>query len=77
MPRTFISRLKKIDQLIQSNCTGNAKQLAEKLQVSERTTKEFIAVMKEHGAPIYFCRTKNSYCYSEVGYFNISFNIVQ
>jgi len=77
MPRTFINRFRIIDQLIQHKSTSTAKQLAQKLDVSERTAKEFIAVMKEQGAPIYFCRTKISYCYSSKGSFNISFSIVQ
>jgi predicted DNA-binding transcriptional regulator YafY len=77
MPRTFIARFKKIDRLIQQKATGNAATLSAKLQICERTLKEFIAVMKEHGAPIYFDRIKNSYCYKEHGSFNISFIIVQ
>jgi predicted DNA-binding transcriptional regulator YafY len=77
MPRTFISRFKKIDQLIHQHKTGSAAELAQKLDISERTTKEFITVMKEHGAPIFFSRIKNSYCYKEAGRFNISFVIVQ
>jgi predicted DNA-binding transcriptional regulator YafY len=77
MPRQFIQRLKKIDLLIKKNATGNAQQLAEKLDVCQRTAKEFIAIMKENGAPIYFDRVINSYCYKEKGSFNISFVIVQ
>jgi hypothetical protein len=77
MPRNFITRFKKIDQLIHQRKTGNASELAQLLSISERTTKEFIKVMKEQGAPIYFSRVKNSYCYKEAGRFNISFVIVQ
>ncbi|GHV71883.1 hypothetical protein FACS189420_8280 [Bacteroidia bacterium] len=46
MPRTFIKRFQRIDKLIQRKQTGTALQLANKLEVSERTAKEFIAVMK-------------------------------
>ena len=77
MPRKFIKRFKQIDSLIQNKTTGNAEQLGEKLQVSGRTAKEFIAVMKECGAPIYFDRQMNSYCYKFKGNFNISFYILQ
>jgi hypothetical protein len=77
MPRRFIQRFKTIDRLIQNKDTGNAIQLAKQLDVSERTAKEFIMVMREHGAPIYFDRLANSYCYSNRGSFNISFIIVQ
>jgi predicted DNA-binding transcriptional regulator YafY len=77
MPRTFIARFKHIDHLINQKATGNAAMLARKLDICERTAKEFIAVMKEFGAPIYFDRVKNSYCYKHAGNFNISFIIVQ
>lgn len=77
MPKNFIARIKRIDDLIIIKATGNSQQLAEKLGISSRTAKEFIAVMKEMGAPIIFNRQRNSYCYTENGKFNISFNIVQ
>lgn len=73
MPRTFIERFQKIDKLIQKKATGNATELAQKIGVSRRTIIEFIAVMKQLGAPIYFDKYKNSYSYIEQGYFNISF----
>jgi predicted DNA-binding transcriptional regulator YafY len=73
MPRNFINRFQTIDRLIQRKATGTSEQLAEKIGVSRRTTIEFIAVMKEMGAPIYYDKYKKSYCYSELGYFNISF----
>jgi predicted DNA-binding transcriptional regulator YafY len=77
MPRTFIKRFQTIDRLIQRKATGTSEQLAEKLGVSKRTIIEFINVMKELGAPIYFCKIKKSYCYKEKGHFNISFIRVQ
>jgi predicted DNA-binding transcriptional regulator YafY len=77
MPRTFIKRFQTIDRLIQRKATGSTEQLAEKIGVSKRTIIEFINIMKETGAPIYFCRIKKSYCYKEDGNFNISFIKVQ
>jgi predicted DNA-binding transcriptional regulator YafY len=67
MPKKFVTRLKLIDELIQKRNTGNASELAARLQVSERTVKEFIAVMKMLGAPVYYSRKLGSYCYSEKG----------
>jgi Mn-dependent DtxR family transcriptional regulator len=49
MPKTFVNRLQTIDRLIQKRDTGNATCLAEKLNISERTVKDFIAVMKDLG----------------------------
>jgi predicted DNA-binding transcriptional regulator YafY len=73
MPGTLIQRIKTIDMLIQKKNTGNAASLAEKLNISERTLKEFIAVMKELGAPIYYNRKACSYCYAQSGRFVIHF----
>jgi predicted DNA-binding transcriptional regulator YafY len=69
--------MKRIDYLVQRKATGNARYLANKLEVSERTVKEFIAIMKEYGAPIYYDRVRNSYCYAQEGSFNINFTFVQ
>jgi predicted DNA-binding transcriptional regulator YafY len=77
MPRTFIKSFQTIDRLIQRKATGTSEQLAEKLGVSKRTIIEFINVIKEIGAPIYFCKIKKSYCYKDDGHFNISFIRVQ
>jgi predicted DNA-binding transcriptional regulator YafY len=73
MPKTFVSRFQTIDKLIQKKNTGNATRLAEKMKISERTVKEFIAVMKELGAPIYYNRKLNSYCYNQKGSFVLRF----
>ena len=77
MPRNFINRLQTIDRLIQRKVTGTSEQLGEKIGVSRRTIFEYISVMKEKGAPIYFSKIKKSYCYKEEGHFNISFTRVQ
>lgn len=50
MPRTFIQRFQTIDRLIQKKQAGTAKQLAKRLDISERTAKEFITIIKEFGA---------------------------
>lgn len=77
MPRNFINRFKTIDRLIQKKATGSPKELANRIGVSRRTVIEYIAVMKDLGAPIYFSKSKISYCYKVEGSFNISFVAVQ
>ena len=72
-----IERFQTIDRLIQRKATGTSEQLADKIGVSKRTIIELINVMKQTGAPIYFCKIKKSYCYKEDGNFNISFIRVQ
>lgn len=73
MPKKFVTRLKLINELIQKRKTGNATELAARLQVSERTVKEFIAVMKTLGAPVYYSRKLGSYCYAEKGSMAVRF----
>jgi predicted DNA-binding transcriptional regulator YafY len=73
MPRKFIERFKRIDSIIANKSSGTPAQLAARLDISESTLYEFIAVMKEHGAPIQFDKFNQRYYYEADGHFNISF----
>ena len=73
MPRKFIERFKRIDEIIQNKSSGTPAQLAARLDISESTLYEFIAVLKELGAPILYDKSAQRYYYSEDGHFNISF----
>lgn len=73
MPRKFIERFKRIDEIIANKSSGTPAQLAERLDISESTLYEFIAVMKEMGAPIQFDKFNQRYYYEVSGHFNISF----
>jgi len=63
MPGNFVKRLQTIDRLIQKKLTETSIQLAKKLEISERTAKEYIMDIKEFGAPVYFNRAANSYSF--------------
>ena len=73
MPRKFIQRFKRIDALIQNKSTGTPAQLAEKLNISVSTLYDFIAVMKELGAPIKYDKSARRYYYEASGNFDIRF----
>jgi predicted DNA-binding transcriptional regulator YafY len=73
MPRKFIDRFKHIDQIIHNKSSGTPAQLARRLDISESTLYEFIAVMKELGAPILYDKFSQRYYYETDGHFNISF----
>jgi predicted DNA-binding transcriptional regulator YafY len=73
MPRKFIERFKRIDQIIGNKSSGTPANLAARLDISESTLYEFIAVMKELGAPIQYDKFQQRYYYEEDGHFNISF----
>lgn len=73
MPQRFINRFRRIDDLIRRKATGSPSQLANKLEIAESTLYEFLNVMKDLGAPIYYDKTRCSYCYEYDGIFIIGF----
>ncbi|MFL5754043.1 MAG: HTH domain-containing protein [Bacteroidia bacterium] len=60
----YFSRLKTIDQLIQEEDTGRPKELAEKLNMSERMIYRYIQNLKDLGAPLEYDAQKESYIYT-------------
>lgn len=59
----FISRTRRLDKLIRRKSTGSPSQLANRLGVSEATIYRIIQEMKDMGAPIKYCRERQSYRY--------------
>lgn len=59
--------LKRMDQMIRFQSTGSPEVFASRLDVSERTMYNYLAILKTLGAPIRFSRNKNSYIYYEAG----------
>jgi predicted DNA-binding transcriptional regulator YafY len=73
MPKKFIDRFRRIDQLVRLKSTGRPQDLAERLEISESTLYAFIQVMKDMGAPISYDKNRESYVYDEDGRFFIEF----
>ncbi len=73
MPKKFIERFKRIDELIALRATGNPAELADKLDISESTLYEFLKVLKELGAPIDYNQERCSYFFTEKGRIEIRF----
>lgn len=73
MPKKFLDRFSRIDQLISTKATGTPQKLAEKLEISESTLYEYFSVMRELGAPIKYDKFKNTYYYEINGRFKIKF----
>jgi predicted DNA-binding transcriptional regulator YafY len=69
----LFNRLDRVNQLITRKATGTPRELAEKLQIAESTLYETIALMKHLGAPIRYCKTRQSYYYTEHGEFYVKF----
>ena len=73
MQKEIFQRLSRIDHLIRIKGTGTPSELAGKIGISERSTYEYIRLMKEFGAPVLYSRQRKSYYYKEEGRFLISF----
>lgn len=73
MPTELLNRLEYLDHLIRIKGTGTPEQLAGKLKISRRSLYNHIRLLKEHGAPIMFCRKRGSYYYTEDGRFYFCF----
>ena len=70
-----IKLIERVDGLIHRKCTGTPGRLATRLGISERNTYNLINTMKDMGAPIYFCKVRNSYCYEHQGQFSFEFKV--
>jgi predicted DNA-binding transcriptional regulator YafY len=73
MQKEIFQRLTRIDHLIRIKGTGTPSQLAGKIGISERSTYEYLRLMKDFGAPVSYSRQRKSYYYKEDGRFTISF----
>jgi predicted DNA-binding transcriptional regulator YafY len=73
MQKEIFQRLTRIDQFIRTHETGTPAELADKIGISERSTYEYIRLMKDFGAPVEYSRQRRSYYYKEQGRFLISF----
>lgn len=69
MTTEIFNRLKRIDLLIQRKGTGNASELADRLGLSRAHTYQYLNLMKDFGAPIKYCKYRQSYYYDEDGSF--------
>ncbi len=75
MLKQYLERLQTIDRLIRIKGTGTPKQLANRLNISERSLYEFLGLMKDLGAPISYSKQKQSYYYEWDGRFETRFKI--
>lgn len=73
MQRDIFERLTRIDHLIRIKGTGTPAQLAERLNLSERSIYDYISFLKSLGCPIRFDSYRESYYYEEEGSFVIAF----
>jgi predicted DNA-binding transcriptional regulator YafY len=64
----YLNRIQKLDALIRRKRTGTPKELAQKLEISERWLYIFMDELKQElGCPIKYDRSRRSYVYKEPG----------
>ena len=73
MQTEIFNRFLRIDHLIRIKGTGTPAQLAERLNLSERSIYDYINYMKTLGCPIKFDSFRATYYYEEEGFFVIAF----
>ncbi len=56
--------LDRLDDLIRRRATGSPKQLACRLGVSKRTVYNFLDTLRDFGADVRYCPSRNSYYYA-------------
>lgn len=74
----FLEQCKKLeylDYLISMRATGNPKQLAERLNISERTLYNYLNILKEMGGKIEYNPYIESYYYVSNGKLELRFRI--
>jgi len=63
-----ISKIKNLMHLIEKERTGTPKELAKRLELSERMVYIYVDVLKKDlKAPVVYNRTKQTYLYNEQG----------
>lgn len=60
-----VEKLFYMDELIRSESTGTAKELAAKLSISQRHVYNYLKTLNKIGKATRFDRAKNSYVYKE------------
>lgn len=60
-----LARIERIDFLIRKRATGSPKELANKLDITDRTLRSLLTQMREMGADIYYDSHKMSYSYKK------------
>lgn len=57
----YLENLNRIKELAKRNATGSPKELAKRINVSERTLFRLVQNIKKQGIPLGYCRKKNTY----------------
>ena len=65
--------LERLDQLIRLKATGTPQEIAQRFSVAPSTIYLYLKYMRQKGAPIAYCKIRQTYYYQEGGKFFIGF----
>ncbi len=68
-----IKRIERMDELIRKGRTGSPQQFAKRMGVSSSMLFTLIRELKAIGAPIYYCRRRQTYAYQHPVAFRFGF----
>jgi predicted DNA-binding transcriptional regulator YafY len=57
----YQAKLDRIRELARTNATGSPKELARRIEVSERTLYRLVQNMRDQGIPLEYCRRTSTY----------------
>lgn len=70
-----LDRLKRINEMIKLESTGNPKEFSKQLGLSESHLYRCLNEIKDMGAPVKYSKRKNSYYYSKPFEIKVSYSI--
>lgn len=73
----YVERYKQLDQLIRLKCTGQPKEFAAKIGISESYLYACLNELKDIGLDISYCKYQRTYYYPENKRLKIEFGIEQ
>ena len=69
----YFNRVQQLHTLLKRKGTGTPRELAKKLNLSERQTLEYVRELKDSGIPIAFCKHQKTYYYEKEVIFTFEF----
>lgn len=75
MPKKYLERFHRIDSLISKKATGTPEEFAQKMNISVSMLYEYLAILRDLGAPICYDKERRTYFYSMNGQFKIKFEL--
>ena len=61
----YLERLKRMDALIRRNATGSPENFADRMNLCRSALMKNLCEMKKMGAPISYCKQRQTYYYKE------------